>query len=129
MIRILHVLKYQALPIGLVDRQRRIAFQLSNCNRSLRSLAEHGEGNFDFAFIDADKTNYANYYEAVLPLLRPGGLIMVDNVLWSGRVAYESETDADTVALRKFNEKLLADSRIYLSMIPLGDGVTLARKR
>jgi len=86
-------------------------------------------GRFDLAFIDADKTSYEGYYECALQLLRPGGIILVDNVLWSGRVADPSEQDADTVALRAFNQKLLADSRVALSMLPLGDGVTLALKR
>jgi len=106
----------------------KIDLRIAPALETLRGLIAQGE-TFDFAFIDADKTNYENYYESTLPLLRPGGLIMVDNVLWSGRVADPSETDADTEALRKFNQKLLADSRIALSMIPLGDGVTLALKR
>ena len=92
-------------------------------------LAGPARGTFDFAFIDADKTNYVGYYECALELLRPGGLIMVDNTLWSGRVADPTENDENTVALRAFNKKLHADSRITLSMLPLGDGVTLALKR
>lgn len=92
-------------------------------------LATPDRGRFDLAFIDADKTNYEGYYECALELLRPGGLILVDNVLWSGRVADPQEKDADTVALRAFNHKLHADSRVTLSMLPLGDGVTLALKR
>lgn len=97
---------------------------------TLTDLMSQGQrGRFDFAFIDADKTNYAGYYECALELLRPGGLIMVDNVLWSGRVLDESDQTPDTVALRAFNKKLLGDSRVTLSMIPLGDGVTLALKR
>jgi predicted O-methyltransferase YrrM len=97
---------------------------------TLRDRIRDGEsGRYDFAFIDADKTSYEGYYECTLELLRPGGLIMVDNVLWSGRVADDRETDADTVALRAFNKKLHADSRVALSMLPLSDGVTLALKR
>jgi predicted O-methyltransferase YrrM len=97
---------------------------------TLREMMAQGKrGTFDFAFIDADKTSYANYYECALELLRPGGLIMVDNVLWSGRVADPKETDADTVALRAFNEKVHADGRVFHSLLPLGDGVTLALKR
>jgi predicted O-methyltransferase YrrM len=92
-------------------------------------MAQGQRGRFDFAFIDADKTNYEGYYECALELLRPGGLIMVDNVLWSGRVLDETDQTPDTVALRAFNKKLLGDSRVTLSMIPLGDGVTLALKR
>jgi predicted O-methyltransferase YrrM len=92
-------------------------------------LAQGQRGSFDFAFIDADKTNYEGYYERALELLRPGGLIMVDNVLWSGRVLDVSDRTPDTEAVRAFNKKLLADSRVALSMLPVGDGVTLALKR
>lgn len=92
-------------------------------------LAQGERGRFDFVFIDADKTNYEGYYERALELLRPGGLIMVDNVLWSGRVLDPADQTPDTVALRAFNKKLHTDSRVSLSMIPLGDGVTLALKR
>jgi caffeoyl-CoA O-methyltransferase len=91
-------------------------------------LAAGAAGSFDFAFIDADKTGYDAYYERCLRLLRPGGLIAVDNVLWGGAVAHPSN-DADTLALQAFNEKLHADERIDLSMLPVGDGLTLARKR
>jgi len=94
-----------------------------------RFIAQGQSGTFDFAFIDADKTNYEGYYECVLELLRPGGIILVDNVLWSGRVADPNENDADTVALRAFNHKLHADSRVAISMLSIGDGVTLALKR
>lgn len=92
-------------------------------------IAEGGAGAYDFAFIDADKSEYGEYYERLLTLLRPGGLILIDNVLWSGRVADpEIVTDA-TVAIRALNEKLLIDERISLSMLPAADGLTLARKR
>lgn len=107
----------------------RIDLRLAPALETLRNMIARGERDFDFAFIDADKANYENYYECALELLRPGGLIMADNVLWSGRVADDSVNDADTVALRRFNDKLHGDSRIDLSMLPLGDGVTLARKR
>jgi predicted O-methyltransferase YrrM len=107
----------------------KIDLRLAPALDTLKALIAQGERErFDFAFIDADKTNYANYYECAMELLRPGGLIMVDNVLWSGQVADIAVTDADTVALRAFNDKLHADSRITLSMLPLGDGVTLALK-
>jgi predicted O-methyltransferase YrrM len=97
---------------------------------TLRGMIETGErGRYDFAFIDADKPNYEDYYECCLELLRPGGVIMADNVLWSGRVADASDQTADTIALRAFNEKLLGDSRVSLSMLPLDDGITLALKR
>lgn len=85
--------------------------------------------DFDFAFIDADKANYDAYYEKCLDLLRPGGLIALDNTLWGGKVADASVNDADTTALRALNEKLYADERIDLCMVPIGDGLTLCRKR
>jgi caffeoyl-CoA O-methyltransferase len=91
-------------------------------------LAEGRAGKFDFAFIDADKGNYANYYERALALLRPGGVIAVDNVLWDGSVADEKEHDADTEAIRAFNSKVHADKRVSLSLVPMGDGLTLAWK-
>ena len=94
---------------------------------TLLSLREFGR--YDFAFIDADKTNYLAYYERCLELVRRGGLIAIDNTLWSGRVADPSNTEADTVALRAFNEALHRDERIDLALLPVGDGVTLARKR
>jgi predicted O-methyltransferase YrrM len=92
-------------------------------------LAAGRQGHFDFAFIDADKTNYEGYYECALELLRPGGIIMVDNVLWSGALADPGINDPDTLALRAFNKKLHADSRVAISMLSIGDGVTLALKR
>jgi caffeoyl-CoA O-methyltransferase len=92
-------------------------------------LAEGAAGNFDFAFIDADKREYDGYYEAILELLRPGGLVAIDNVLWSGAVADPAKQDDDTRAIRALNEKLKDDPRISLSLLPIGDGLTLARKR
>jgi len=91
-------------------------------------LAEGQGGSFDFAFIDADKGNYANYYERALALLRPGGLIAVDNVLWEGNVINPNVHDSDTEAIRAFNRKLHADQRVALSMATMGDGLTLACK-
>ena len=91
-------------------------------------LTEGGAGQYDFAFIDADKSAYDGYYERCLRLLRPGGLIAIDNVLWSGSVARD-KSDPDTDALRALNRKLHRDERIELSMLPIGDGLTLARKR
>jgi len=91
-------------------------------------LAAGAAGRYDFAFIDADKTGYASYVERCLQLLRPGGLIAIDNVLWSGAVARPAR-DEDTRALQALNERLHGDERIDLSMLPVGDGLTLARKR
>ena len=91
-------------------------------------LAAGAAGQYDFAFIDADKTGYDGYYERCLELLRPGGLIAIDNVLWNGSVARVA-VDADTAALQALNIKLHHDERIDLSMLPIGDGLTLARKR
>ena len=85
--------------------------------------------SFDLAFIDADKTNYDAYYESVLKLLRPGGLLLIDNVLWNGQVADLSVNDADTLAIRKLNEKIYHDDRVSISLLPLADGLTLVLKR
>ena len=91
-------------------------------------LAAGRAGHYDFAFIDADKSGYDGYYERCLQLLRAGGLIAIDNTLWSGSVARPSK-DADTQALQRLNAKLHRDERIDLSLLPIGDGLTLARKR
>jgi len=92
-------------------------------------LAAGEAASYDFAFIDADKGGYRAYYERLLRLVRPGGLIAVDNTLWSGAVADPGVRDTDTVAIREFNDYLLADQRVDLSLLPLGDGLTLARRR
>jgi len=92
-------------------------------------LAEGRAGTFDFAFIDADKPGYEGYYELVLQLLRPGGVVAVDNTLWEGRVADPAVTDEDTEAIRAFNLRVRDDDRVSLSLVPIGDGLTLARKR
>jgi predicted O-methyltransferase YrrM len=108
----------------------KIALRIAPALETLDKLLANGEaGSFDFVFIDADKENYANYYERSLELVRHGGLIVIDNVLWSGRVADPNEQDMDTVAIRRFNTKLHFDERIALSMLPLADGLTLAYKR
>lgn len=108
----------------------KIDLRLAPATETLDALIADGQqGMFDFAFIDADKVNYANYYERALVLLRAGGLIAVDNTLWSGRVANAAENDADTVAIRAFNEALHHDERVSLSLLPVGDGLTLAMKR
>eukprot|EP00850_Spirogloea_muscicola_P012319 SM000079S22437 [mRNA] locus=s79:229959:232088:+ [translate_table: standard] len=91
-------------------------------------LNEGEEGRFDMAFLDADKRSYGRYYELLLKLLRPGGLLVVDNVLWYGSVADPSVMDEKTKYLREFNKFLLTDSRVSISLIPVGDGMTLCRK-
>lgn len=92
-------------------------------------LAEGQAGTFDFAFIDADKNNYEGYYERSLQLVRPGGLIAIDNVLWSGRVADSQDRDKSTQSIRNLNNKLHHDERVTLSLVPIADGLTLALKR
>ncbi len=92
-------------------------------------LADGGAGTFDFAFVDADKQNYDAYYERGLALLRHGGLMVIDNVLWSGAVADPERQDTDTRAIRALNAKLHGDQRVSLSLLPVSDGITLARKR
>ena len=94
-----------------------------------RLLGEGQAGTFDFAFIDADKSNYDAYYERALELVRAGGLICIDNVLWSGRVADPNVNDEDTAAIRALNRKLHGDERVALSLVPVADGLTLALKR
>ncbi|MBV8665917.1 MAG: class I SAM-dependent methyltransferase [Burkholderiaceae bacterium] len=109
----------------------KIDLRIGPATDTLDALLAQGEaGTFDFAFIDADKSNYDAYYERCLKLLRPGGLIAIDNVLWSGQVARPAAAgDADTAALQALNTKLHHDERVDLSMLPVGDGLTLARKR
>lgn len=108
----------------------KIVFHLMPANELLDLLIKEGNTNtFDFIFIDADKANYDQYYEMSLALIRKGGLIAIDNTLWSGRVADLSQNDMGTLVIRKLNEKLLQDQRISLSLIPIGDGLTLARKK
>jgi len=96
---------------------------------ALDAMIAAKEGPFDFAFIDADKTNYDNYYERSLKLVRPGGLIAFDNMLWTGAVADPSITDPDTSALRALNAKIQADERVDMALATVGDGVMLAVKR
>ena len=108
---------------------RKIDLRLAPALETLDAqLAAGAAGRYDFAFIDADKTGYDAYYERCLKLLRPGGLVAIDNTLWSGAVARPSG-DADTLALQRLNLKLHGDERIDLSMLHIGDGLTLARKR
>ncbi len=108
----------------------KIDLRLAPATTTLAALLAQGEANsYDFAFIDADKQNYLTYYEQCLQLLRPGGLMVIDNVLWGGAVADASVQDPSTQAIRQLNQKLHQDERIALTMLPLGDGVTLAWKR
>jgi predicted O-methyltransferase YrrM len=92
-------------------------------------IAQRQNNRYDFAFIDADKANYEGYYECALELVRPGGLIAIDNVLWHGKVIDPDANDADTLAIRAINKKLLGDSRVAICMLPVSDGLTLACKR
>ena len=94
-----------------------------------RLISQDRSGSFDMAFIDADKTNYLNYYERCLKLLRNDGLLLFDNTLWVGAVADPGIQDEDTRALRELNDRLYRDERISISLVPIGDGLTLARKR
>jgi predicted O-methyltransferase YrrM len=108
----------------------KIELRLGPARQSLDQLIAAGEtGRFDFMLIDADKTGYDDYYERALILLRANGLIAIDNVLWGGAVAEATGGGADTRALRKLNDKIAKDSRVDIAMLPIGDGVTLARKR
>ena len=108
-----------------------IDFRLGDALVSLDKIIndEDGLSSFDFIFIDADKRNYKNYYEVGLQLLRENGIIIFDNVLWSGAVADSKDQNENTVALRELNEMLYKDNRIELSMIPVGDGLTIVRKK
>jgi predicted O-methyltransferase YrrM len=108
----------------------KIDLRIKPALETLDELIATGEaGTFDFAFIDADKGNYYNYYERALTLLRPGGLIAVDNVLWSGKVADPEVDDNMTNKIREFNQKLSQDERVKISLVPIADGLTLAMKK
>lgn len=112
---------------GLADR---IHLHLRPAAETLASLIRDGwSGDYDMAFIDADKTGYVDYYEACLTLVRPGGLILIDNTLWGGKVATKDALDEDTAAIQSFNRHVYADDRVDVSLVPIGDGVTIARKR
>jgi predicted O-methyltransferase YrrM len=112
---------------GVADR---IDLHLDGGKAVIARCLGHGEAeSFDLAFIDADKSGYDSYYEGALELLRPGGLILVDNTLWSGDVADPSKQDADTAAIRAINAKLVADPRVEICLVPICDGLTMARKR
>ncbi|MGH6636208.1 MAG: class I SAM-dependent methyltransferase [Gammaproteobacteria bacterium] len=112
---------------GVADK---IDLRLAPAIETMNWLISMGEEQtYDFIFVDADKESYLAYYEGALRLLRPGGLIAVDNVLWSGRVADPAASDPQTLALRQFNEVLYRDARVNISLLPVADGLTLAIKR
>jgi predicted O-methyltransferase YrrM len=112
---------------GVADR---IDLRIAPAVETLDGLIRDGaRASFDFAFIDADKGGYIEYYERVLTLLRPGGLAAIDNTLWYGRVADRRRRDADTVAIRAFNAHVHRDDRVVTSLLPIGDGLTLALKK
>lgn len=112
---------------GVADR---IDLRIAPAMQTLDELLRTGETQcFDLAFVDADKENYLEYYERCLQLLRRGGLILFDNTLWAGAVADPQQQDTETQAIRMLNEHLHRDSRISLSLVPIGDGLSIARKR
>ena len=112
---------------GVADR---VDLRLAPAIETLdKLLASGAEGTFDFAFIDARKSEYPDYHERIVRLLRSGGLAAYDNVLWGGSVVDESKQDDETLGVRRLNERLAADQRVTISMLPVADGVTLARKR
>ena len=125
--------EYTAMALPFWERAGvagKIDLVLGPAQATLEARLARGEaGSYDFAFIDADKTGYDGYYESCLRLLRAGGLIAFDNVLWSGRVARPAVQDPDTAALQRLNARLHHDERVDLAMVPIGDGLTLARKR
>ncbi|MEX2489360.1 MAG: class I SAM-dependent methyltransferase [Pseudomonadales bacterium] len=107
----------------------RIELHLRPAVETLDELLGQAAGNFDFVFIDADKSNYDAYYERSLKLVRSGGVIAIDNVLWSGTVIDDRHQDEDVNAIRALNDKIANDERVDISMVPIGDGLTLAVKR
>ena len=110
--------------------RERIDLRIGPALKTLEGLLKGGAaGTLDFAFVDADKGNYLNYYEYCLELIRPGGLLAFDNTLWNGSVADPLDQDEDTRAIRAFNDHVHGDQRVSLSLVPIGDGLTLARKR
>ena len=108
----------------------KVDLHLDPAKETLEKLIEDGQAStYDFSFIDADKINYQSYYEYSLTLVKPGGIIAVDNVLWSGQVIDENDFEPATRAIRSFNEQLYQDDRVSISMVPIGDGLTLAYKK
>ena len=107
-----------------------VELRLGDAMRTLDELISEGRGErYDFAFIDADKTGYDGYYERSLQLLRRGGVIVLDNTLWDGKVVDSAARDADTEAIRRFNAKIQADNRVDMVLLPVADGMTVARRR
>lgn len=106
----------------------RVDLRIGNAVETLPELVAENPEPFDMIFIDADKPHYPMYYETALNLIRPGGLIIIDNVFWHGNVANKADHDPDVEALRKFNDYVTADARVFSAMVPLGDGMTLAYK-
>jgi O-methyltransferase len=111
---------------GVADR---IRLRLGSAAETMQSMLPAEQNSFDAIFIDADKTGYASYIQYGFELLRPGGFLMLDNVLWGGSVIDPADDDEDTVAIRRVNEAMVADDRFDISLVPIGDGLTLARKR
>lgn len=110
--------------------EKKVQLRLQPALKTLDELLANGGANlFDFAFVDADKEGYRAYYDKLLELIRPGGLIAVDNTLWGGQVANPRDNDSATVALRAFNDYVHRDERVDLALVPIGDGLTLLRKR
>lgn len=108
----------------------RIELKIRPALQTVDALLDGGAaGTFDMAFIDADKANYPYYYERCLRLVRPGGLLLFDNTLWDGAVADPADQSEDTLGIRRLNDQLHGDERVSLSLMPIGDGLTLARKR
>ncbi len=112
---------------GVADR---IDLRIAPATETLQALIDDGQAaTFDMAFIDADKTNYVTYYEQCLTLVRPGGVVLVDNVLWGGKVADPQIEDESTLAIRDLNRRIAGDERVSVSLLPIGDGLTLARRQ
>jgi predicted O-methyltransferase YrrM len=109
--------------------EHKIELRLAPALDTLDALLAGGAAStFDFVFLDADKKNYPAYYQRIYPLLRPGGLLAIDNTLWSGRLLDPRERDPETEGIRRLNDQLLGDTRVDLSLLPLADGLTLVRK-
>lgn len=108
--------------------ESKIDLQIGPADVSLAKLVKESPSSFDFVFIDADKAGYDNYYEAALKLVRVGGVVALDNMLWYGKVADPTDSKAATLTLRSLNDKMAADPRIHFSLVPIGDGLALCRR-